>query len=304
MPAGKSVSEAAANVLARAALRVPVLERLLAAGTRNALLRKHLRLGAIALGYPRILKERALRVADMGGYRFYVNVGESLGVGPYFFGDSGAAWLTRSLLRTGDICVDAGANVGHYTFLAASVVGPSGRVFAFEPNPDFASLVQRSIALNGYEGVIEVCGEALWSATGERKRFYLSVEPTNSGTSSLVNHGWFLSESKTIDVQTLRFDDFAARSKIASFRLVKIDVERAEAELLEGAEGTLRSRGIDYVIIEMYEGSRAHELLRNAGYEGSLLDSEHRRLRALSDVSSGYFGDYIFARPGLTLPDC
>jgi FkbM family methyltransferase len=302
MPAGKTVSEGAANLLARAALRVPALERLLVAGARNSMLRKHLRLGAIALGYPRILKKRVLRVAEMPGYRFYVNVGESLGVGPYFFGDPGTAWLTRSLLRSGDICVDAGANAGHYTFLAASVVGPEGRVFAFEPNPDFATLIRRSIALNGFEGVVEVCGEALWSSSGERKRFYISVEPTNSGTSSLVDHGWFLSESNTIEVQTLRFDDFAVRSKIASFRLVKVDVERAEAELLEGAKGTLRSHRIDHLIIEMYEGSRAHQLLTNAGYEGFLLDSQQRQVRPLSSVSPGCFGDYIFTRPGLELP--
>ena len=302
MLAGKTVFEAAADLLAQAALRVPALERLLVAGARNSLLRRHLRLGAIALGYPRVLKKRALRVAEMNGYRFYVNVGESLGVGPYFFGDSGTAWLTRSLVRSGDICVDAGANAGHYTFLAASAVGPTGRVFAFEPNPDFAALIHRSIALNGFERVVEVCGDALWSATGERKRFYISVEPTNSGTSSLVNHGWFLSESKTIDVQTLRFDDFAARSKIDSFRFVKIDVERAEAQLLEGAERTLAAHRIDYLIIEMCEGSRAQELLSNAGYEGFLLDPQHRQLRPLAKVSPGYFGDYIFARPGLALP--
>jgi FkbM family methyltransferase len=299
---GKAISEAAANLLARVALGVPALERLLVTGAHNSLLRKHLRLGAIALGYPRILKKRALRIAEMNGYRFYVNVGEPLGVGPYFFGDSGTAWLTHSLVRPGDICVDAGANAGHYTFLAASAVGPTGRVFAFEPNPDFAALIHRSVALNGFEQIVQVCGDALWSATGERRRFYISVEPTNSGTSSLVNHGWFLSESKTIEVQTLRFDDFAARAEIDSFRLVKIDVERAEAQLLEGAERTLAAHRIDYLIIEMHGGSRAQELLSNANYEGFLLDLQHRQLRPLSTVSPGYFGDYIFARPGLALP--
>ena len=64
-----------------------------------------------------------------------VNVREHLGIGPFFFGESGAVWLTKELVGPGDVCVDAGANVGHYTFLTAHLAGPTGRVYAFEPNP-------------------------------------------------------------------------------------------------------------------------------------------------------------------------
>jgi len=47
-----------------------------------------------------------------------VNVGESLGVGPYFFNEPGAVWLVRSLVGRGDVRVDAGANVGTIPFSA------------------------------------------------------------------------------------------------------------------------------------------------------------------------------------------
>ena len=190
----------AADGLARVALRVPVLERALLAGARRPLLRRHLRLGAIALGYPRVLGRRELRIAELDGYRFYVNVGESLGVEPYFFGSTGTVGLTRALIGPGDVCVDAGANAGHYTFFCASVVGARGRVIAFEPNPEFADLLARSVRLNAYAGIVQIEQRALDSVTGALKRFYLSVNPTNSGTSSLVNHGWFLSNERTIEV--------------------------------------------------------------------------------------------------------
>jgi FkbM family methyltransferase len=294
--------QALADVAARLALRLPLAERLLRAGTRRPAIRRALRLGAIALGYPRVLQRRELRIADMNGYCFQVNVGESLGVGPYFFGDSGTTWFTRSLIRPGDACVDAGANAGHYTFLCASLVGPQGRVFAFEPNPEFAALIRQSITLNGFDAFVLLSTNALWSASGEIKTFYVSVEPMNTGTSSLVNHGLFLSREHTIEVRTITLDDFAEKAGIEHFRLVKIDVERAEDALLEGASRVLSEQRIDYLIIEMYAGGRAQALMTSAGYEGHFVDSERRRLLPLASIANGLFGDYLFVRPGLSGP--
>jgi FkbM family methyltransferase len=291
-----------ANTLARLAMMFPVVERLLVAGGHRPFLRRHLRLGAVALGYPRVLGKRELRIAQMEGYSFWVNVGESLGVGPYFFGDSGTVWFTRALLKPGDTCVDAGANTGHYTFLCASVIGSTGRVFAFEPNPEFAILLRQSVALNHVESIVHLSTDALWSASNETKAFYLSIEPTNSGTSSLMEHGLFLSPEHQIRVQTIRFDDFAERARIEQFRLVKIDVERAEDHLLEGAKRTLRAHKVDYLIVEMYSGGRAQTLLQSAGYEGYFITDQKHDLVPLASIPDGLFGDYLFVRPGLGLP--
>jgi hypothetical protein len=166
-PSQPVLKERAANLIARLALRSPALERFLQAGTRSSALCRRLRLGAIAMGYQRVLKAPAYRVAQMDGYCFYVNVGEPLGIEPYFFKRSGTAWITPSLVRPGDVCVDAGANAGHYTFLLASIVGPGGKVYAFEPNPDFARLLARSTALNGFQDRIEITRAALSSSDAE-----------------------------------------------------------------------------------------------------------------------------------------
>jgi FkbM family methyltransferase len=294
-------SQVVADGLARITLRVPALERALRIAARRPLLRRHLRLGAIALGYPRVLGRRELRVAELDGYRFYVNVGESLGVEPYFFGSSCTVGLTRALIGPGDVCVDAGANAGHYTFFCASVVGPKGRVIAFEPNPEFADLLARSVQLNAYAGIVRIEQRALDSVTGELKRFYVSVSPTNSGTSSLVNHGWFLSDERTIEVQTVTFDDFARDAMIDRFRLVKIDVERAEDFVISGAQRTLADGRIDFLILEMHAGGRAQELLLGAGYRGFLISDTTARI-PVGDVETDRFGDFLFVRPGIEPP--
>jgi FkbM family methyltransferase len=292
---------AVADELARLALRVPVLERALLLGARRPFLRRHLRLGAIALGYPRVLGRRELRVAELDGYRFYVNVGESLGVEPYFFGSTCTVGLTRALIGPGDVCVDAGANAGHYTFFCASVVGPRGRVIAFEPNPEFAELLARSVRLNSFAGIVQIEQRALDAVSGELKRFYVSVDPTNSGTSSLVNHGWFLSDERTIEVQTVSFDDFAHDAKVDRFRLVKIDVERAEDSVISGARRTLAAGRIDFLILEMHAGGRAQGLLAEAGYRGFLISDATAHI-PVGEVAPDHFGDFLFVRPGLDPP--
>jgi FkbM family methyltransferase len=297
-----SAAQRVLNLLARAALRVRFAERALVAGVRNPTLRRHLRLGAIALRYPPLLRRRELRIAVLDGYRLWVNVGEHLGVSPYFFGDPCVAWVTQFLVRQGDVCVDAGANAGFYTFFCASVVGPGGRVFAFEPNPEFASLLERSVCLNSFSDIVRVVPRALFSQGGEIKRLFVSVNPMNSGTSSLVDHGVFLDPRSTVEVATMTFDQFARDERVRSFRLVKIDVERAEEFVLLGASETLAAGRIDFLIVEMNAGSRAQQLLEDAGYRGYQIAHDKKALVRQDDVPSGSFGDFLFVRPGLELP--
>ena len=51
----------------------------------------------------------------------------------------------RTCLAAGDVCVDIGAHVGYYTLLASRLVGPSGRVYAFEPSPGVYRALERNL---------------------------------------------------------------------------------------------------------------------------------------------------------------
>src|SRR5258708_4043692 len=95
-----------ADMLARSALRVPVLEKIIAIGCRRSSLLK-LGLGAVAHGYARVLRGREHRVAVLGNYRLWVNVAEPLGLEPFFFEHTGASWLTPSLIPEADIFPEA-----------------------------------------------------------------------------------------------------------------------------------------------------------------------------------------------------
>ena len=131
--------------------------------------------------------------------------------------------------------------------------------------------------------------------------FHVSDASSNTGTSSLVEHDWFTDGSHVIEVSTTTLDEIFAETECARFRLVKIDVERAEDAVLTGARALLSRQLVDYFIIELRTGTTADKLLADAGYEGFRLDEVKQRLVRLNDVPRGRFGDYLFRRPGLPL---
>ena len=131
--------------------------------------------------------------------------------------------------------------------------------------------------------------------------FHVSDAPSNTGTSSLVEHGWFSEGTHAIEVATTTLDEIFAEADCGRFRLVKIDVERAEDAVLSGAKGVLSRQLVDYFIVELRTGTTAHRLLVDAGYEGFLLDEGKRLVVPVADVPGGFFGDYLFTRPGLPI---
>jgi FkbM family methyltransferase len=294
---GGRLKLAVAASAARATLRIPALERRLAAGCRNPRLSRWLGLGAIAVAYPRVLHQPELRIADMGNYRLRVNVAEALGTAPYFFRQSGTLWLTSGLLRPGDYCVDAGANIGHYTFLMATEVGPSGRVLTFEANPAFVEVLKSTVELNQYDSRVQIYPLALWEESNQEKTFWVSVNSANSGTSSLVDHGYYLRSDSQITVKTISLDDAAKAAGAAHFRLVKIDVERAEEFVIAGARELLSRHGIDFLIVELKAGNQPQQQLLAHGYAGWFADVSRKQLVPIDRVAPETFGDFVFASP-------
>src|SRR5262249_57806096 len=73
------------------------------------------------------------------------------------------------LLRPGMRVVEVGANVGYYTVLAASCVGPTGSVIAFEANPSVAERLRRAVVVNGYQSWTQVVEAAVADREGQAR---------------------------------------------------------------------------------------------------------------------------------------
>lgn len=276
------------------------LERALCYLCSQPSIRNQLRLGAIPFTYLSALDRTETRVADLGEYKIWVNIAEYIGMNLYFFKqhhEPFAAWLISNLVGEGDVCVDVGANMGSYTFLMASKVGSRGRVFAFEPYPDLYKMLLSSIGINQFSDFVFVDNRALYSKSGECLKFYVSENPNNSGTSSLVNHGVFLNTENFIRVNTVTLSDYFKEANIEHCHLVKIDVERAELEVLRGMVNLLENQRINYIIIEQFSDSESKEIFSQFNYKGYLVKEETRSIIDNDAVEKGYFGNYIFVSP-------
>jgi len=141
-------------------------------------------------------------------------------------------------LEKGQVFLDIGANVGFYSLFAARQVGPSGRVFAFEPDPMTFESLGRSVRHNGFDWVS--CINAALSDREAQMPFYTV---SDGSAHSLVPEIQSRARrySGQVQVRVTRLDDLTREGAIDPPRidLVKIDVEGEEPRTVGGMRATL-----------------------------------------------------------------
>jgi FkbM family methyltransferase len=143
--------------------------------------------------------------------------------------------LTRLFMRNlkrGDVFVDVGANIGYLSMLAASHVGQTGRVFAFEPFSQNVKLLHLSRQANQF-GQVEIFPVA---ASSDRRLYLYDNAGTNGFISPLVDD--FRAVMQSTIVFSVCLDDVLKDIEQVDF--IKLDVEGAEDLVLQGAEALLQ----------------------------------------------------------------
>jgi FkbM family methyltransferase len=136
------------------------------------------------------------------------------------------------LIKNGDIVIDAGANIGTHTLGFAHAVAPNGRVYAFEPQPGIYEMLQRNCSINAKSATIVTYCKPLSDVSNQQ--YLLPVFDENKiqnfGAAQLSsaingeNQAFHSNSSMTID-----------DLKLDACRLLKLDVEGMELEVLNGA---------------------------------------------------------------------
>src|SRR5262249_40402083 len=156
--------------------------------------------------------------------------------------------FVRRLLKPGMTVLDVGAHHGLYTLLASKLVGPSGKVIAFEPSPRQRKRLAAHLRINGLREV-QVMPYALGAENGEAD-LYLA-----DGSDDWCNSLRKPQESarQTVRVQVRRLDDIAVQSRLTKVDFLKLDVEGAELDTLKGATQLLTAAARPVILAEVYD---------------------------------------------------
>jgi len=183
------------------------------------------------------------------------------------------------LLAPGMCVVDAGANEGLFTILAARIVGESGAVHAFEPSPREQGRLHANLAVNHLANV-KVHHAALGRALG--KSTLRIAGASHSGHNALggfIYAGTVLEESVEVDVVTL--DQAMREQKVTRLDLLKIDVEGSEVEVLKGADEVLRT--LRPVVLAEAQDESLRRMGSNVGELLKLLRSNDYEVKVFGD---------------------
>jgi FkbM family methyltransferase len=188
------------------------------------------------------------------------------------------ARFARSLLRPGEVAIDAGAHIGFFTMQMAAAVGAEGVVYAFEPFEANADLLERSIHENRFEGRVVFTRAAVGAASGTATLTF-PLETLNTGGAYLLRDGTSpVGGNRTKQVPVVALDDLPIRRPV---RFIKMDVEGAEPLVMKGASSLLRNDR-PVVLSELHPtqldraaGASADAFLaavRAAGYRAHLME--------------------------------
>jgi len=163
-------------------------------------------------------------------------------------------YLTNLELQ-GKTVLDVGAAFGSYSLLLSKLVGTTGFVYAFDPDPKAVKVLRENTQMNGLSNV-HVEERCLSNVSGKTK---LRANVFGIGVSSIMNKPTE-GAIQEIDVETTTIDKFCEENDIRPDG-IKIDVEGAERKVVEGAQNTIRKYS-PWILLE---------------FHGNYMDEEERR---------------------------
>ncbi len=193
------------------------------------------------------------------------------------------------VLRSEDVFVDVGANIGSYTILAGAAIG--AKCVSIEPIPSTFYLLLDNVNINQIYDKVTALNIGIGDKEG-KIRFTYELDT--------VNH---VATDKDINVSTIlvdvkKLDDIL--TSVAAF-LIKIDVEGFEASVIAGADNVLSNKCTNVIIMEFggatiygFDDSILHSTMLNYGFRPFKYLPFNRELIALSDYNKS--GNTIYVR--------
>lgn len=154
------------------------------------------------------------------------------------------AEFIKKQTSTGNVCFDVGCQWGTFSLLMADSVGDTGKVISVDPVDRHIEALRKSAHANGFDN-ISVHRTALTNKNGTVS---VHTHSKNTGASRLSRDSIWHGRGEPVSAYTL--DSFCEQEIVDEIDLLKLDVEGAELDVLEGAAQMLDS--IEVLIIEVH----------------------------------------------------
>ena len=197
------------------------------------------------------LRGAAISMPYDSGFEITLKPGEGASRLAFYFGHTEPALfeLYEKFLKPGQVVVDAGANIGLHALVFSRLVGPKGRVYAFEPDSVNFTRLEEHLTQNRIQNVT-----AADCALGESEaRALLVRDPSDSSRSYLTSGANAADSANAVNVMSL--DHFAAKEGLENIDFLKVDVEGHEFPLLKGARDLMRRGLIKTMQLEFEPGN-------------------------------------------------
>jgi FkbM family methyltransferase len=200
----------------------------------------------------------------------------------------------RKYCKGAEYIVDIGANHGFWGLSLSQSASPQARLLLFEANPRVASRLRKTLLTNRH-----ISGQIFPFAVAEHvgeATFYLPRAPL-SGLGSIVLHRWavehdYLEETRKIIVPTVSLDALVQRQELVGMDLLKIDVERAEDQVVAGGLKAIARFRPRLIMCETSVGSAAWQAIHDLGYESYRLSTSGEVESLTSETE--YWGNVFF----------
>ncbi len=178
------------------------------------------------------------------------------GIPDDYRGERTVLYLSKYLANHCDAIADIGANWGFYSYFMAK--HSQKPIYYFEPNTELYDNIVMNIKNHDLQNRVIGSSQAVAAKSGALS-FYINLTDNSSSSLSsyFENKGH---KTKLITLDAISFNDFTAKHHYKSW-LVKVDIEDAEFQFLEGAEQAMQQGVLKYLIIELLENARKNKFI-------------------------------------------
>ena len=180
------------------------------------------------------LSRSKIVVKEVQGSKMYLDLNDyGLSRHLYFYGirEPECTRIMKQYVKKGMTILELGANIGYYALMEAAIMKNKGKIYAVEPFPPNFSMLQKNIALNSYEPIIESYNLAMSNRSGKDK-LYVSEK---HNLCNMMQSG----ATDFIEIQTSTLDDFLVGKQQPD--IIRMDIEGFEYYVLDGMEKTLQN---------------------------------------------------------------